>query len=147
MQIAWRRLRQPWITVGVLGAVFNDAGQLLIVEHVFHPMCPWGLPGDWMERNEDPTQTITRELREETGLSVIAERPLLIRRSRELRAHLDIAYLCRAEPGPITLSVELLDYRWIDPTNLPLLIAFHRQVVETALSVRAPQLAVYRQEV
>ncbi|MHB8627678.1 MAG: NUDIX hydrolase [Aggregatilineales bacterium] len=136
MQIAWRRLRQPWITVGALGAVFNADGQLLIVEHVFHPICPWGLPGGWMERDEDPAQTIARELREETGLSVIVEHPLLIRRAPELRDHLDIAFSCRAEPGPITLSAELLDYRWIDPTDPPLLLTFHRQVVAAALMAR-----------
>jgi ADP-ribose pyrophosphatase YjhB (NUDIX family) len=145
MQMAWRRLRQPWITVGVLGAVFNEAGQLLIVEHVFHPICPWGLPGGWMERDEDPAHTIVRELHEETGLSVIAERLLLIRRAPELRAHLDIAYLCQVEPWPIhlgtpesriTLSAELLDYRWVDPTDLPLLLTFHREVVKAALATR-----------
>ena len=136
MQIAWRRLRQPWITVGVLGAVFNAEGQLLIVEHVFHPICPWGLPGGWMERNEDPAHTITRELFEETGLTVTADYPLLIRRSPKLPQHLDIAYLCRAEPGTIRLSPELLDYRWIDPTDPPLLLTFHRQVVEAALAMR-----------
>ncbi len=137
MQIAWRRLRQPWITVGVLGAVFNTDGQLLIVEHVFHPICPWGLPGGWMERDEDPAHTITRELLEETGLTVTAECPLLIRSAPALRHHLDIAYLCRAESGTIRLSPELLDYRWIDPTDPPLLLTFHRQVVEAALATRA----------
>ena len=132
----WRRFRQPWITVGALGAVFNDDGQLLIVEHVFHPNCPWGLPGGWMNRDEDPAETIIREMREETGLTVVVECPLMIQRTRELRAHLDVAFLCRALPGTIKLSAELLDYRWIDPTALPIMLRFHRRVVAEALAAR-----------
>ncbi len=137
MQVVWRRLLQPWITVGALGAVFNDTGQLLIVEHVFHPIFPWGLPGGWMNRNEDPDETIRRELFEETGLRVITEKPLLITQAPTLPNHLDIAFLCRALPGEVTLSSELLAYRWIDPTDAPPLMNFHRRVVAAALAERA----------
>ena len=142
VQIIWRRVRQPWITVGALGAVFDDEGRLLIVEHVFHPRCPWGLPGGWMNRNEDPADTIRRELYEETGLTVTVEEILLIQRTSEVQSHLDVAMLCRAAPGPVTLSSELLAYRWCDPTdkaNMPKLIAFHRQVIKAALDARAKQ--------
>lgn len=140
VQMLWRRLRQPWITVGVLGAVFDEAGRLLLVEHVFHPHCPWGLPGGWMNRNEDPADTIRRELAEETGLQVTVEQIVLIQRTPDVSAHLDVAILCRALPGPITLSGELLAYRWCDPTDtviLPKLVAFHRQVIGAALALRA----------
>ena len=140
VQIIWRRIRQPWITVGALGAVFDDEGRVLIVEHVFHPRCPWGLPGGWMNRNEDPADTIRRELHEETGLTVTVEEILLIQRTPEVSSHLDVAMLCRAAPGPVTLSSELLAYRWCDPTdkaNMPKLIAFHRQVIKAALDARA----------
>ena len=137
MQIGWRRFGQPWITVGALGAVFNDRGEMLLVEHVFHPISPWGLPGGWMNRNEDPSETVARELLEETGLQVRVDRPLIIRRTPELRSHLDIAFLCEAAPGTIRLSGELLDYRWVDPANPPPLMSFHRQVVAAALIARA----------
>ena len=41
-------------------------GQVLLVEHVFHPYAPWGLPGGWIDRNESPSQTaVIRELQEE----------------------------------------------------------------------------------
>ena len=137
MQIGWRRFAQPWITVGALGAVFNAQGELLLVEHVFHPISPWGLPGGWMNRGEDPAETVARELWEETGLRVRVDRPLLIRRAPELRNHLDMAFLCEAAPGTIKLSGELLDYRWVDPASPPPLMSFHRQVVIAALSARS----------
>lgn len=123
----------PWLTAGALGAVYNDQGQLLIVEHVFHPTHPWGLPGGWMNRRESPSETIAREVREETGLTVIVERPLAISTTDYLPNHLDIAFLCRATPGEIRLSSELLDYRWIsaDETPPPMYL-FHQRVFKVA---------------
>lgn len=129
-QIVWRRVVQPWVTAGAIGAVHDGAGRFLIVEHVFHPNYPWGLPGGWMNRHEDPATTVQREVREETGLIVTIERPLLITVPARMRNHLDIAYLCRAQPGTIVLSAELLDYRWITLSEAPPMSVFHRAVLE-----------------
>lgn len=141
-QYVWRFVFQPWVTAGVVGVVLNDAGQLLLVEHVFHPKYPWGLPGGWMGRSEDPDETIRREVREETGMRIQVIRPLLVMRSRFVRRHLDMAYLCYAPPdaGHITLSEELLSYRWLDPAEVLRqyrMIYFHRLVIETALNASA----------
>ncbi len=141
-QIVWRRAVQPWVTAGTVGAVFDEAGRVLIVEHVFHPKFPWGLPGGWMNRGESPEQTIARELLEETALHVIVEKPLLISSTDYLPNHLDIAFLCRVLPDDverIQLSGELLDYRWIDPNDAPPLVTFHRQVIKAAIADRAGQ--------
>jgi 8-oxo-dGTP diphosphatase len=134
---ASRRL-QPWTTVGVVGAVFNSQGQVLVVEHVFHPVHPWGLPGGWMGRNEDPEDTIRRELLEETSLQIEVIKPLVIMRSLTLRTHLDIAYLCHAAHGTddLRLSSELLAYRWTDPAELPDVSIYNARVVRAALVER-----------
>ncbi len=134
-QTLWRRVVPPWMTAGAVGAVYNDAHQILIVEHVFHPRHPWGLPGGWMNRRESPAQTVERELREETGLQVVVERPLLIESTVFLPNHLDIAYLCRALPGEIRLSGELLDYRWIREADAPPMFAFHEAVFRLATAI------------
>jgi len=136
LQMGWRRFGQPWITVGALGAVFNEAGQVLIVEHVFHPHHPWGLPGGWMNRNETPDQTVIRELREETALTVVIDKPLIITNSALMPNHLDVAFLCHALPGSVTLSGELLDYCWSDPQHLPPMVTFHQAVIKAALAAR-----------
>jgi len=136
--VAWRRLRQPWVTAGVVGAIFNDAGQMLLVEHVFHPEFPWGLPGGWMSKNEDPARTITREAQEETNLRIHVLCPLLIVQSPKLHNHLDIAYLCYAPSGEICLSSELLRYQWVDPAALPFpLLQFHTLVIDAAINQRS----------
>ncbi|MBZ0287924.1 MAG: NUDIX hydrolase, partial [Anaerolineae bacterium] len=59
------RIRQARFSAGVVGVVFNDAGDVLLVEHVFHPYTPWGLPGGWVDHREDPARTLEREMREE----------------------------------------------------------------------------------
>src|SRR5688500_5163916 len=72
------RVWQPWVTVGAVGAVFNDSGKLLVVEHEFQPIYPWGLPGVWMAGNENPEDTVRREIFEETRLHIDVMKPLLV---------------------------------------------------------------------
>jgi ADP-ribose pyrophosphatase YjhB (NUDIX family) len=118
-------------TAGVVGVVLNEEGRILLVEHVFHPRHPWGLPGGWLKAGERPEKALAREINEETGLQVDILRPLLVDRSPHDRRHLDIAFLCAAQGETITLSRELLDYDWVRPEAVPTLIAFHQAAVET----------------
>src|SRR5688572_8171844 len=55
------RLFQGRYTAGVVGVVVNARGEVLIVEHVFHPESPWGLPGGWLGWREDPHLAVARE--------------------------------------------------------------------------------------
>lgn len=128
----------PWVTVGAIGAVFNDAGDLLLVEHVFHPKYPWGLPGGWMARGENPDETVRREVLEETSLHVNVIKPLIVAHTPFLPRHLDVAYLCHAPDveGKVRLSSELLAYRWVSRADLgevmPML-RFHERTIQAAL--------------
>jgi len=128
------RLRQPKFTAGVVGVVFNAQGQVLLVEHVFHPYAPWGLPGGWIDRKETPSQTAVRELKEELQLTVEVDAFLLV--EVDFGNHLDFAYLCHAVDTVGTLSNELLDYGWYDTADLPKLHRFHYKAIKTALEVR-----------
>jgi 8-oxo-dGTP diphosphatase len=120
------QLTQPRFTAGVVGVVLNVKGEVLLVEHVFHPRTPWGLPGGWMERGESPARALCRELQEETGVQVTVSHPLLIDTGYYYRTHLDIAYLCHAQNDVRELSSELLDYRWASLDDLPSLLPFHQ---------------------
>jgi len=125
------RLGQPKFTAGAVGVVFNDQRQVLLVEHVFHPYAPWGLPGGWTDRNENPSQTVIRELREELTLTVEASVLLLV--ETDFGNHLDFAYLCEAKTTVGQLSSELLDYGWYDTNALPKLHRFHYRAINSAL--------------
>jgi len=135
MRFAFHML-QPRFTAGVVGVVLNSRGEVLLVEHVFHPRAPWGLPGGWLERGETPIQGLQRELREEMGIQVSVSRPLLVETGYYYQSHLDIAFLCQAESEVSSLSSELLDYRWTNLEDLPEMLPFHHAAVLVATSQR-----------
>jgi ADP-ribose pyrophosphatase YjhB (NUDIX family) len=126
---------QARFTAGVVGVVFNARGEVLLLKHVYHPKHPWGLPGGWLNRREDPEDGVRREILEEAGLPVAVERPLIVQQGTR-RGHLDIAYLCRARGEVGTLSSEILDYAWYAPAELPPLSEFHTHLVAFALEVQ-----------
>ena len=136
-RMIWR-IPQAKFTAGVVGVVFNDLNQVLLVEHVFHPYHPWGLPGGWVDRREDPSLTIQREMMEELELQVEVGSLLLARMDDS--NHLDLAYRCHMMNGSIgNLSNELLEYRWVSLADLPCLHNFHYQAIHQALAIRTEQ--------
>jgi 8-oxo-dGTP pyrophosphatase MutT (NUDIX family) len=117
--------------VGAVGVVFNDAGEVLLLEHVFRPNYKWGLPGGWVERNENPADTVRREFEEEVGLQVEVRGLLLCRvqgnePQSSVPSGLGLAYYCRLVrdedafdlkiPSPETY--EILSAKWIAPQEI-----------------------------
>ena len=67
--LAW--VLHTTFAVGVTGVVRADDGRLLLVRHRFWPEdTQWGFPGGFAKRGEQFTETVVREVREETGLTV-----------------------------------------------------------------------------
>ena len=132
------RLVQPKYSVGVVGVILNEKHEILIVEHIYHPKNPWGLPGGWTNANEDPQNTIIREAKEELDLTIKIERLLLLRHTG--RKHLDIAYLCQPVNEIGQLNSEILDYAWRAKSELPVLHPFHWRAIETAFCVLEREL-------
>jgi 8-oxo-dGTP pyrophosphatase MutT (NUDIX family) len=147
----WRNLanllrRMPWIvqigrffwgfsrarfSAGVIGLVRDDSGHILLVEHVFHPHTPWGLPGGWIDDQEDPAEALRREFMEELELEIDTERVLSVVGESN---HIDIAFLCSTKGQIGKLSNELLSYRWFDVQDLPRLQKFHYRAIMSVLS-------------
>jgi 8-oxo-dGTP diphosphatase len=125
------RFFQPKYSVGVVGVVLDSESRVLLVEHLFHPRLPWGLPGGWINTNEDPAQAAVREISEELELEVEANLLLVMKRTQF--NHLDIAFLCRANGDIGQLSYELLGYKWFSFEELPTLHPFHYQAIKKAL--------------
>ncbi len=124
-------LTQARYTVGAVGVVLDESGRVLLLEHVFHPTFPWGLPGGWVGRRESPERAVVRELREETGLEVKVEMPLRIDLG-DYATHLDVAFLCSLIGGHIRLSGEILAYQWAEREALPPLFSFHSGAIQQA---------------
>jgi len=118
---------------GPAGAELLDsfaAREVLLVEHVFHPYAPWGLPGGWVDRREAPAITVQRELHEELGLDVQVDEVVLV--DLDFGDHLDFAYLCHSSNAVGTLSRELLSFQWCALDALPKLQTFHYRAIQAA---------------
>lgn len=125
------RLLVPQHLVGAVGVVFNDAGEILLIEHVFRPYFPWGLPGGWIERGEDPADAVRREIEEEVRLQVEVKE-LLFCKAQGTRPNdgvplgLGLAYYCRladnvSKPERLAQAdhgYEVLSTRWIEPARI-----------------------------
>lgn len=125
------RFFRPKYSMGAVGVLFNAQGQVLLVEHAFHPRTPWGLPGGWADRNEHPTRTVERELREELQIDVTAQQIIMI--GMTYKNHLDIAVLCKTRDTCVKqLSYELLNYGWYALDDTPPILPFHREAIRQA---------------
>ncbi len=127
--LAYQRLR-PRYTLGVAAVVLDGNGAVLLVEHAYHPRFPWGLPGGWIDADEDPAAAVLRELHEE--LSLHAQIRQVVHVAKTAPSHIDIAFWCSTNGDIGKLSHELLDYRWVAAAALPRLKPFHARAIELA---------------
>ena len=57
--------------IGAAAFIVNEEGRVLLVKHTYEHL-NWELPGGAGEANESPVETAIREVKEETGLTVVA---------------------------------------------------------------------------
>lgn len=128
------QLLVPRRRIGVAVVVFDEAGRLLLLRHVLHPVYPWGLPGGWLNRGEAPQAGAQRELWEETGLRAEIG-PVLCVQQEKYPDHIAVAYLAQVHSGPLRLSAEIMEAKWCTANQCPSpLLPFHKQAVETAVA-------------
>jgi ADP-ribose pyrophosphatase YjhB (NUDIX family) len=108
----------PRHRVGVNLVPLDAEGRVLLLKHVFHPFVPWGLPGGWLSRGEDPEACVLRELGEETGLGGRLG-PLVLAASKPYPRHLVLVYAGYVTPGAFSLSSEIIEAGWFGRDTLP----------------------------
>jgi ADP-ribose pyrophosphatase YjhB (NUDIX family) len=108
----------PRHRVGVNVVLLDAQQRVLLLKHIFHPRAPWGLPGGWLGKHEDPLLGALRELREETGLTAVVEQILVLEHVFQ-PAHIGIIYLARVGPESLTLNGEILDAKWFELAEVP----------------------------
>jgi len=99
--------------------IFNKESKFLVLlRGSTAPSNPlkWDLPGGIVDYGEDPKQSIIREIKEETGLSVSDIRPF------DVEAHINskglhwftIAYRATAKNDQVKISWEHDEYKWVN---------------------------------
>lgn len=101
--------------VGADAAIFNARGEILLMERA--DGSGWCLPCGWVEPNEKPIETVVREVREETGLTVEVQRLVGVFTRKASAANgthamIAVVHLCAVTGGELTLSHEGLDLRY-----------------------------------
>jgi ADP-ribose pyrophosphatase YjhB (NUDIX family) len=110
--------------VDVRGAAFRD-GRILLVREVSDGG-RWTLPGGWADVNEPPSQSVIRELREESGFESVA-RKLIAVYDRDAQGHTPphpytvykLFFLCEITGGEATPNAEASEIRFFGEDEIP----------------------------
>lgn len=114
------------IVVALKGVVVND-GRVLIAQRVSGDETgggTWECVGGKMEFGEELEAALLREIKEEAGLAVAAEKLLYATafKTDPARQVVILTYLCSSGSKEVTLSAEHADYRWATKEQLKLLL-------------------------
>lgn len=118
-QLQVMKLFQDQFLVGVTGIIFNDKNEVLLFKHSYRAHA-WSLPGGYLKSGEHPGEGLEREIKEESGLVVSADRQMKTRTDREF-ARLDICYLGILIGGEFKPTHEVSEYGFFTQEKLPLL--------------------------
>jgi ADP-ribose pyrophosphatase YjhB (NUDIX family) len=106
---------------GIVGVVRDGDGRVLLLRHRLWPLeRQWGFPAGYANKGERHEDTIVREVREETGLTVKAGRLLKVRSG--FRYRVEIYYEATLIGGLDGLSLdpkEILEARLFSLEDLP----------------------------
>ena len=114
------KVPKPVVTVACL--IYNSTNQILLLKE-----SKWtdhfGLPAGKVHFGKTLAKAITREVKEETGLSLVNLRPVLLQeiiRPEEFitNAHfLSYAFKADTNDSQVTINDESCEYQWIDPLS------------------------------
>lgn len=107
---------QVKFTVSAAVVVTNGEGHVLLLNHILRPDSGWGIPGGFVDRGEQPEETLRREVREETGLELSDVRQY---RVRTLGRHIEVIFTARGIGEPRVLSPEITEAKWFDLEGMP----------------------------
>lgn len=127
------RTTQAKFTVSAAAVLLNESGEVLLLQHVLRPRKGFGLPGGFLEKNEDPHVAIAREIGEELGIEL---EDLRLVRVRTLGSHVEFIYSALVRGTPQILApLEITSMEWFAADSLPAsLPPSQRAVVESVLN-------------
>jgi ADP-ribose pyrophosphatase YjhB (NUDIX family) len=108
--------------VDVRGVVFRGDRILMVRETIDGR---WSLPGGWADVGLTPAEVAVKEVREESGLEVVAERLLAVLDKKKHSHPPDLYHiykifmLCRETGGTLTGSMETSESAFFGPSEFP----------------------------
>lgn len=135
---------RPWLAghlharfgIGVTGVVRTADGQVLLLRHRFWPAdSQWAFPGGFAKRGETFQETVRREVREETGLTVTVGPLIEFRMGDRYRVQAYYAAtLADGLDGLVLDRGEILDAGLFTLNTLPAAMpSMHRELARRAL--------------
>jgi 8-oxo-dGTP pyrophosphatase MutT (NUDIX family) len=131
------------------GAVFDAEGRLLLAQRADSGL--WCIPGGASDVGESPSAGAVREVKEETGLEVRANRVIGVFDNRSFglpsvaRHAYYLVFECEVLGGELTPSIETTDFRWVteeEAMALPLFRTHLKKVPAAFLARRHPDAPI-----
>lgn len=122
--------------VDTRGAVFSEDGKILLVRE---NNGTWALPGGWCDVDRSVASNTVKEIKEETGFSVSAERIIAV---QDWRKHnvtnyaygvVKIFFLCKYKGGTFKRNIETTEIAYFDRSSVPENLAVEKCTLEQIL--------------
>lgn len=118
MHAFWRLSRGT--TLGVRGIVVREDGQVILVRHTY--VGGWHLPGGGVEKGESARDALAHELRDEAGVVLAGDAPVLgvYANHRKFRGdHVVVCIVRNWSPCTPNADGEIAESGWFDPADPP----------------------------
>lgn len=123
-------LFNPKFVVGTAALILNKRGEVLLFKHSYRQDTPWGFPGGYLKKGENPDEAIQREIMEESGLRIHILKLLEVIVSADT-PRLEVLYLAELEgEGRFAPSQEVDEMRFFPLDQLPELLEEHSEIIE-----------------
>lgn len=111
--------------VTVVALVKNSQGKILLTKRAANLLRggKYTIPGGFLDRDENASKGVIREITEETGLKV--NKIVLFRvndnpnRPKEDRQNVDFIFVAEVSEGELKKNAEVSAFKWIDEKTLP----------------------------
>jgi 8-oxo-dGTP diphosphatase len=133
-QLQIMRVFQDQFLVGVTGVIFNEKNEVLLFKHTYR-QTSWSLPGGYIKAKEHPFEALEREIEEESGLIISAEKQLRMRTDRE-NSRLDITILGKYIGGEFKQSKEVSKMGFFAFDKLPFISKNQLLLIESCMQHR-----------
>jgi 8-oxo-dGTP diphosphatase len=127
------RLTNTRFTVTAAGIISDSEGRVLLLKHRFRAGSGWGIPGGFIEADEQPEHGLRRELQEEIGLEL---QSLELYKARSIKGarQLEIIFYGRTHGAVTPQSQEIKKAEWFPLDALPEgLSSDQRQLIKDVL--------------